>query len=341
MRKLILAFGLLIGLSGAAKADPHKTYSGNLWSSPGLTYAADYTRDLNQTGEIVGAQVNISSLTTPSKTFTDGSAAIGQFTVSNNTFVRSSTPTISINGRNISYTPGTTSSGTAKAISDAIVANSSLNTIVVSTWGTNGIVYSSATSVGTATNYAMATSSQAALGVSGALMTGGTNSAYTINTPTITIATNGFVTGLQVLFSGTPAISGLTTGTTYYVSLINANNNGISNTFKLSTSLANAQAGTGITLASSQTKTTADTYTLAPLAITGSSVFTWQTSDDNVNWTNVQVSTASLATPYTASVNEWSFGSLSHRYLRLDVTALTTGAQAFSVWLNQATSYTQ
>ena len=63
-------------------------------------------------------------------------------------------------------------------------------------------------------------------------MTGGTNSAYIINTPTITIASNNFTTGLQVLYStGTVAIGGLTNQTTYYVSVIRPNNNGVSSTF--------------------------------------------------------------------------------------------------------------
>lgn len=314
-----------------------------LASKTGQTAAATYTRDMNTTGDRVSLQIVSSSGSLSSKTFTDGSTSTGQITVSSNSFIQASTPTISIHGTNIAYTPASTAANTAKSISDYIVANF---TNVTSTYSSAGIVYATSTVVGTTSNFAMAASSQAALGVSGATMTGGTNSAFTINTPTITIASNGFTTGLQVLYTGTPAISGLTTTTTYYVSVISPNNSGLSNTFKLATSLANAQAGTGIVLASSQTKTTADTYTLAPLALTnlsgGGMQLQW--SDDGSNWTNATTGNYGLAiTSVTFAVGGgtalYDLGPIQHRYLRLNETPPTTGAVTYTVTDNERYSF--
>jgi hypothetical protein len=116
---------------------------------------------------------------------------------------------------------------------------------------------------------------------------------YTLNTPTITITSNKFTTGLQVLYSsaGANVISGLTDQTTYFISLLSANNLGVSNRFLLSTTLANAQAGTGIVLASSSSAT--NRFTLAPLAFTntGGGGAQLQSSDDGNNWTNLTTGT--------------------------------------------------
>ncbi len=348
MTKLVLA-GIILGAVRCAHATD-VAYSGVFVGTEGLaqktgqTAAATYTRDMNTTGNLVSFQIVYSSFSgagITSKTFTDGSTSTGTITVSSNSFIQASTPTISIHGTNIAYTPASTSSGTAKSISDYIVANF---TDVTSTYSASGVVFATSTVVGTAANFAMLTSSQAALGVSGSTMLGGTNSAYTVNTPTITIANNGFTTGLQVLYStgSATAIGGLTTQTTYYISVINPNNNGLSNTFKLASSLANAQAGTGIVLSSSQTKTTADSFTLAPLAFTNTSGggIQLQWSDDNVNWTNAttgnyNATIASVTFSTGGGTTLYDLGTISHRYLRAKETPPTTGAATYTCTDNE------
>lgn len=309
----------------------------------GQTQNATYTRDLNTTGNLVSLQIVYSTGTLTSKTFTDGSTSTGTITVSSNSYIQASTPTITIHGTNIAYTPASTAANTAKSISDYIVAHF---TDVTSTYSAAGVVYATSTIVGTTTNFAMTTSSQAALGVSGATMTGGTNAAWTINTPTITITSNGFTTGLQVLYSGTPAIGGLTTGTTYYVSVISPNTNGQGNSFKLATTSTGSVAGLGIVLTSSQTKTTADTYTLAPLSFTNTSGagIQIQYSDDNVNYFNgtsgnYGLSISSITFSSSGGSAMYDLGQVNHRYLRLNETAPNTGAVTYTATDNERYSF--
>jgi len=168
----------------------------------------------------------------------------------------------------------------------------------------------------------------------------GSNS-YVLNTPTITITNNGFTTGLQVLLTtGTVTISGLTNQTTYYISLINPNNLGVSNTFKLSSSLANAVAGTGIVLASSSAVT--NRYTLAPLAFsntTGGGI-QLQASDDGTNFVNVTTgnwAAAISSVTFASGGNNtlWDLGPIQYKFLRLKETPPTAGAINYTVYSNE------
>lgn len=176
---------------------------------------------------------------------------------------------------------------------------------------------------------------------------------YTLNTPTITISgfSTGWVTGLPVLYStGSVAISGLTNQTTYYISMLSGGGTGGSGTtnpsvFKLSSSLANAVAGTGIVLASSSTAT--NNYTLAPLAWTNTSGggVQPQWSDDNSNWVNATTGNYGLAitsVTFSSSGNSslWDFGPIQHRYLRMSVTPATTGATKYTITSNEKYSAT-
>ena len=128
---------------------------------------------------------------------------------------------------------------------------------------------------------------------------------YTLNQPTITISgfSTGWTTGLAVLYStGTVAISGLTNQTTYYLSVISGGGTGGSSTtnpvvFKLSSSLANAVAGSGIVLASSSSATNNYTLTPAVWANSGSTNAGVQPqwSDDNVNFVSATTGNYGLA----------------------------------------------
>ncbi len=287
IKVFLTAIFMCVALKTSADATS-KVYGANLANESALAYNSTYTLNTANNGaqiDYLSFQALYTSATIANATFTDGTQSTGSFTVSSNTYVRSSTPMISLNGITISYTPGSTSSATAKSISDSIMANTSLNTLVRSTWTTGGVVVATTTAVGTSTNYTLFSSSQAAIGVSGPVtiaggygtsaMTGGTNSGYALNSPIITLVTNPFAPGdssqasalaLPVLYTGTPAIGGLTTGTTYFVIPVSKL------TIELATTSARAVAGLPLTITSSSTQTTADTYTLAPLAISGASI---------------------------------------------------------------------
>jgi hypothetical protein len=241
------------------------------------------------------------------------------------------------------WTVGANAGATAINISSAIMNTPSVAAVLQSTTvGGGAIVYATSVANGTAYNYVLSVTTPA-LTVSGPAMAGGVDPAYALNGTAISLPSTTFTTGLQVVYStatsGSAGINGLGYGTTYYIGVIDANHVG------LGTSLANAQAGTFVTLASSRTSTSAQSFTLAPLPITGTASFIWQSSDDGINFANitsnyngVAVSSASLVTPYTATSFTWDFGTYSHRYLNLKATAPTTGAAAFTLYLNVKSS---
>ena len=161
---------------------------------------------------------------------------------------------------------------------------------------------------------------------------------YIINTPTITV-TNNFTMGFQVLFSSgaLAPITGLTLGTTYYVSPIT------SKSFKLALTSTGAVAGVGIVLASTNSVT--NVYTLAPLAFTntgGGIQLQW--SDDKVTFFNATTgnygATISSVTFASAGATAlWDLGPVQHRYLRLNETPSTTGAVNYTATDNERYSF--
>jgi hypothetical protein len=303
------------------------------------------------------AVVGTSSITAGAATFSGGI---------DNTFLSVNNVSLIQGSSSGQWAVGASSAATANAIATVINANTSLTSIVTSTAplvcglsNACGVVKLTSLSVGTAANYALYSSSNAQISVSlpstvdsygrgSSSMYGGANASWTINSANITIASNPFyskatangqasMVALPVLYSiGTVAIGGLTTGTTYYIIPVDAN------TIKLASSSANAQAGTGITLTSSGTATTAHTYTLAPLAITGTPSFKWQVSNDGSLWQDFTTTSSGVAvssvtlTSYTAggASTSWDFGSFGYSYIRLAVIAPTTGGLNLLVTLN-------
>lgn len=164
---------------------------------------------------------------------------------------------------------------------------------------------------------------------------------YTVNTPTITIVGNNFTTGFQVLYSSAalPPITGLTFGTTYFVSVISPNTNGVSSTFKLATTSTGAVAGLGIVLASSSTTT--NRYTLAPLAfsnVSGGAQVQW--SDDKVTFFNAttgnyNATISSVTWAAAGGSTLYDLGAVNHRYLRLNVIAPAQGAINYTATTNE------
>jgi hypothetical protein len=247
----------------------------------------------------------------------------------------------SINGTKLTankdFYPKTSTTVTATAIAAAINANATLSPLVTAL-AIGAVVTSTGDTVGVATNCSVVSSSSGALLPNGAVtlsgsqgtaaMTGGTNAAFNYNSANIAIPSHGFTTALPVLFSiGGATAGGLVNQTTYYVVVVDANN------IKLSSTSAVAQTGNGITVTSTATQTTADTLTLAPLAISGTPSFKMEVSNDQTNWTaltttvyNVAVSSITMSS-YTlgGATSIWDLGQVGYNWFRLNVIAPTQG----------------
>lgn len=123
-----------------------------------------------------------------------------------------------------------------------------------------------------------------------------------------TSAAHGAETGLkvQVSNSGGALPTGLSASTDYYVIKVS------STTFKLATSLANAQAGTAINI----TADGSGTQTVTPTSLAGGAV-KLQGSIDGVNFVDIASSSQSV----TASVNLiWNQTSQKYNYVRASST---------------------
>ncbi len=223
---------------------------------------------------------------------------------------------------------GATSSATAKAISDAIMANASLNTIIASTWSAGGVVTATSTAQGTASNYSLSSSTAALVFAPTSAMAGGSGNNIDITNSKINKA-NTFTTGLALLYTKTAGTSpaNLVAGTTYYGIAVDLNN------FKLATSTTNAVAGTNISISTTATGA-GGSFTLTPLAYAGTPSFKWQASNDGTNYTDLSVSSITYtAASTTASSTLWDLAAYDYRYLKCSVTAPTAGGFALVVTL--------
>lgn len=314
--------------------------------------AVSITNLFNQFGVVVATTAADGVIWTTAATL--GSAANAFTLTSSNSRLIVSSPTymggqdsatLTINGYTLTaatytlpsaglFAIGSSTQATAVNLSSAIVNNATLNAIVISTETfqkkTYGIIWTTATSVGTSSNYTM-TSSTAAILVAGYL--GGTNASYTLNSPVINIPNHGYTTGLKVWQStgtGTQLLP-LVYGTTYYVIAVDANN------IQLAITSTGAVAGLGITITSSSTVTTANTFTLNPSVIAGNVSWKWQVSNDGASWSDlVTPSSYTVGTNYvypsTATVVD--FGDVDYQFLRMNVVAPTAGALKLKVPVN-------
>lgn len=234
----------------------------------------------------------------------------------------------------VSYSTGAATTTDATNLATAITASS--NTLHVLAHASGSVVFTTSTIVGTAINYGLSTNNAQQFTLSNPTMTGGTNSAITLNSGIINLPAHGFTTDLQVLYSGTPAIGGLTTGTTYFIVVVDSNDIGVSSTSAV------ALTGNYITITSTSSQQTANTYTLAPLAFNlGPSSALWQGSNDGSNWAtfsttqgNITVSsqTFTAAYPNTTVIQDW--GPVDYGYLRYVITGPTQGGVNLKVILN-------
>ncbi len=218
---------------------------------------------------------------------------------------------------------GIGASATASATNLAAAINTALGSLITATaTGANVALQS----VNAGNEFPLATSNTAAMTVSVPFTYGAIAPSWALGGKVINIPAHGFLTGLPVLYTegSSPAIGGLTTGTTYYVGVVDANN------ISLASTQADAVAGTFITLTSSRSLTTAVTYGVTPLAfLTGSSGFDWVVSQSASGpWETIQTSSVTYSTPGSAV---WSFGALPYAYLGLNLTAPTQGALTIQV----------
>lgn len=293
-------------------------YDADMVNNPSIAYSTTIVLDVSGMDSLA-MQAVYSSTTLSAFSLIDGRKSTGTITVVSTSSLTSAR--IAVNGcvldQGSEWTAVSTASGTAKAISDAIVANNCLTGVVVSTWA-SGVVYTTASAIGTAGNSITLFSNTSSITVSGATLSNGAASNFATATDDVTLtAATGMSTGTPLLFvtvTGTIP-TGLTTATTYYA-IVTANNK-----FKFASSSANALAGTAIDITA---LTGSGTFTATLTAMAGTPSFKWQSSNDNANWVDLSVSSVTFATPYTASTAMWD-GSINYKYLRLNYVAGTGG----------------
>lgn len=235
------------------------------------------------------------------------------------------TASITIDGvvltNGVEWSAGASSVTAAKSISDAIVADPTLSTVMVSTWSGN-VVFATSTITGTAANFSLS-SLTSAIAVVG--FTGGGPSNIDLAANTITVAGNALTTGRPVLYTKSAGTdpTPLAAGTTYYPIVVTAGS-----AFQLSYTSTGALAGLPIDLTAAAT---GGTFALTPLALTGSPSFKWQLSNDGSNFIDINVSSVTFSSPYTSTSTYWDFGQVNMRYLRLKFTGPTTGGVSLSV----------
>lgn len=224
----------------------------------------------------------------------------------------------------------TSNAVTAANISDSIVANTSLNTIITSTHSA-GVVYATAAATGV-NAYAIFTSTPNALRVNGSasvanatFLNGSANNIdLTNNTIDVTHKANtGFAVWLGTGANTTPG--GLANGTTYYIIKVTAGQ------IKLATTKANATAGTAIDITSNGS---GGTFTLNPVVMPATTGFglQWQVSNDNTNWANftttdnnITISSITINSTTAAGSAANNLGNVGYRYLRLKYSAPAQG----------------
>lgn len=242
---------------------------------------------------------------------------------------------VTING--LSLTQGTQWSAGGSTIAAAAslasaINGSALGATITATATGGGSINLISNANGATFNYLLS-SSVAAITLSGASMTGGVTPDITVGSQVIRIAAHGLSLGLPVLYTGSPAISPLTAGTTYFAIPVD------SNSIRLATSKSNAVAGTAITFTSIAPHLTASVGTLSSLSISGTPSFKWQDSDDGLSWADMafgSVTMTSYATPPRTVA--WNFGQPSKRFIRANVVAPTTGGIALQLSLRGANS---
>lgn len=221
---------------------------------------------------------------------------------------------------------------TAASIVTALNANTSLSATLRGTSGTTlaadyGVVNIKSIYNCASCNYTLTSSTPAALSASFSRLYGGADPQDVLGSSVFTkTAPHSLTLALPVLYTaGSAAIGGLTDQTTYYAIPTT------SLKFQLARCSSCAVAGASqdivvVTSTNTQIASSMHTYTLAPLAISGTPSFKWQVSNDNSNWVDLGVSSVTV-TSYTYGNAQagWDFGQMGFRYLRLNALSPSTG----------------
>jgi len=263
---------------------------------------------------------------------------------------------------NVKFTANTDwfvgASTTATAANIAAAITTKLGSVI--TTSTSAAVCTlTATTVGANTNYPIASSTAAITTVA---FTGGTDSNITYSatqnglsglfnysqifpgsqygpTNTIKVAPTTLGTASPLLLSKTAGTypGPLVGGTTYFASNLTAT------TFQIADTSTGAVAGVSL-LITTATAAGGGAFKLTPLALTGTPVMKLQKSNDDVNFTDVYVSTNPLVAPFQASISfastytsasqQWDLGSVAYRWLRFVYTAGTQGAVQIKYIIN-------
>ena len=333
MKKLIgsLLVAAAMLLAGGALAS-EVTYGDDLVNNTSLAYSTTVPLNLVENEvDRLAMQATYSSSTLSSVSFDDGRPATGTITVVSTQSLTNARIAISgyVLDQGVHWTAVATASGTAKAISDAIMAHPYISAVISSTWSSN-VVYATSTATGASGNAVTLFSSVSSITVSGATLSNGTTSDVSVANDTIeTVTRHGWSTGVGVLFSTVSASTpptGLTNQTTYYAIVTSPYQ------IKLASTQNNALAGTAVDI-TGQATLGGGSFTLAPLATAGTFSFKWQVSNDNTNWTDitateagVTVSSVTFPSPYTATSSIWNFGNITWAYIRANIVAGSAGA---------------
>lgn len=231
--------------------------------------------------------------------------------------------TVSVNGTTLlqgrDFTAATSNAATATSLVSAINASAGLN-IYLHAVAASNVANMTSLLNGALYNFTLQSSSPTALTASGVRMTGGTTPAFTKGSALFSKASS-LTLALPVLYTGSPAIGGLTSGATYYAVPAGTDK------FELSKYSTSAVAGVDlVVVTSTNTGLTPNTYSLAPLAISGTPSFKWQVSNDGTIWDDLAVSSvtvSSYSNPPATTI--WSFGFIGLNFIRLNVVAPTTG----------------
>ena len=333
MKKLLAAVTLLTAFVGC---QPRSAFADvvldkYLVDEANITYTKEFTGVNVDQVDNLGVQAVWSPVTVATATFYDGRKSTMTITVTTTTLTNAK---LAINGIRLDngnqWTSVSTTSGTAKAISDAIMANSSLSAVINATWtftlvgtSTHGVVYATAATTGV-NAYELYTSTPFGLRLNGSTTAGTTTfinglaSGISLTNDTITIDSpnpHGITTGLGIWLATqtftTPG--GLLNGTTYYAIRSSAV------AIKLATTQNNAIAGTAIDITS---EGGGGTFKLYPLSFAGTPSFKLQVSNDDSNWSDLAVSSVTYS---GASNTFWDLGTPAYRSIRVRYQAGTAG----------------
>ena len=323
MTKILTLLLLTLASTAFSQVIPagDNSFNGLLVNEAGLSYNNTYVMDLsNYDASKVSAQVLYGSTTFSASTFTDGAQSTGSITISSFSAITGNTLTIGslvlLGGT--SFATITSNNATATALAAAIQGAG----LGLTASASGAVVYATSTINGASFNYSVVSSTPAAMTVSAGAMTGGVTPSFALNGSAISITGHGYTLGLPLLYTANSAsIGGLTNQTTYYAIPVGTN------FVELATTSARAVAIQPLVFTSTTTQLTAHAPAFSVPAITGTPTFTWQASNDDVNWATTLTTGTVTVGAYTSGNADglFDFGVFNFRWLRLNVVAPTQG----------------